>query len=174
MNELNKLEKMLYIVTEDGEVVDEVSSDETVAKLRVGDRVYRRDPEKEKKRLVVIKMPFIKVNTEALSIVGKNHLVLKMMQYIEYQTGRLVFPNGVTINRKNLAKACNVSLITINRNLPKIIEQDIVKIVKGGRDDVFFFNPFIAHFGKFVTCSLYEMFKDSQWALECRKDCKNE
>lgn len=169
MNRLDKLEKVQYIVNEEGEVVDEVSSDETIVKLRPGDRVYRKSTENKKDKMVSIKFPFIKLNLDAAWELTKYRLSFLLMCYIEYQTGRLVFKNGMPINRKNLAKACGVSQVTINRKLPILIEHEIVKVVKDGRDDVFFFNPFIAHIGKQVTNSLYEMFKDSYWAIKYTK-----
>ena len=166
---MNKLEKVQYIVNEYGEVIDEVSNDETIVKLRAGDRVYRKDANPKKERMTTIKFPFIKLNLSAAWELRKFKLSYLLMEYIEYQTGRLVFNNGVPINRKNLAKACGVSQVTINRQLPKLIENEIVRVVKNGRDDVFFFNPFIAHIGKQVTNSLYEMFKDSYWAIKYTK-----
>ena len=169
---MNKLEEMLYLVTKDGEVIEEVSNNETIVKLRAGDRVYRKHEENKKEKLVSIKFPFIKLNLDASPELTKYKLAFCLMCYIEYQTGRLVFRNGVPINRKNLAKACKVSQITITRNLPELIENEIVKVVKDGRDDVFFFNPFIAHVGKQVTNSLYEMFKNSYWAIKYTKGNK--
>ena len=161
---MNKLEKVLYVVTEEGEIIDSVSSDETVAKLRVGDRILRRDAIQPENKMVEIKMHFIKVNTDYFGDVAMKHpLISKLLKYIEYQTGRLVFANGVTINRKNLARACGVSKNTINRNLNKWLEEDILKVVKDGRDNVFFFNPWLAHSGSKVTQSLYDMFKDTMY-----------
>ena len=161
---MNKLEKVLYVVTEEGEIVDSVSSDETIAKLRTGDRILRRDAIHPENKMVEIKMHFIKVNTEYFGdVVMKHPLIGKLLKYIEYQTGRLVFTNGVTINRKNLAKACGVSKNTINIHLNGLLEDDVLKIIKDGRDNVFFFNPWLAHSGSKVTQSLYDMFKDTMY-----------
>lgn len=161
---VNKLEKVLYVVTEDGEILDSVSSDETIAKLRAGDRILRKDAINPENKMVEIKMHFIKVNTDYFgSVITKHPLIGRLLKYIEYQTGRLVFANGVTINRRNLAKACGVSRNTIDRHLKEMLEDDILKVVKDGRDNVFFFNPWLAHSGTKVTNSLYEMFKDTMY-----------
>ena len=172
---MGKLEKMLYIVTEDGEIVDSVSSDETVAKLKVGDRILRRDAIIPESKMVDLKMRFIKVNPDWFgSVATKNPPICNLLPYIEYQTGRLVFDNGVTINRRNLARACGVSRNTIDRRLRGWLEDDILKVVKDGRDNVFFFNPYLAHSGAKITYSLNELFKNTMYKDSPRKREKDE
>ena len=168
---MDKLEKMLYIVNEDGEIIDTVSSDETVAKLQVGDRVIRKDGTRGEK-MVSIKMQFGKVNPLALASMSKNKVLPLILEYMEYETGRLVHSNGLPIKRKNLPKVCGLSRNTVDKYLKELIDNETIKIVKGGRDDVFYVNPYVAHAGPRVNLSLYEMFKNSRWAEQCRKMIK--
>ncbi len=147
-----------------GEAVYVLKEGESVALLERGDRILRRDSIFNPDKLCSVKMRFAKINPSAPREWGMKYpLFLILLDYVQYQTGKLVYRNGVAINRRNLAKACGVSNSTVDRQLKGLIEEDIVKPVKDGRDTIFYINPYVVHVGKKVQASLIELFKDSRY-----------
>lgn len=164
MKKIKDIDKIRYFIDDDGVVVGELREGETVAILQTGDRILRKNNIESYDNQVAIKMRFGKVNLRVFGkIAAKYPLFLLMLDYVAYQSGKLMFKNGVTINRRNLAKACGVSNATVDRQLKGLIEEDVIKSVKDGRDSVFFVNPYVFHIGKKVNYSLYELFKDTAY-----------
>jgi len=156
------MEEKYYIVNQNGEVIDETLGDEVFTKLRTGDIVLKREGIIEKDKLVRANMQFGKINTSVLYEIGsKFPLFLKLTDIVQYQTGKLVYNNGVNVNRKNLIKWSGFSKNTIDRQIKGLIAQDVIKSVKDGRNVVYFMNPYVIHVGKMIYKSLDEMFKDT-------------
>jgi hypothetical protein len=146
------------------EVVDENNSDEVFVKLRVGDKILRKDKIENVEKAVSINMRFMKINYYPFrEICSKYSMFLTIIEYLHYETGRLMYRNGVLINRKGLLKISGVSKNTFDKQLKGLIEDDAIKSVKNGKSVVFFVNPFIVHIGKKVHYSLYELFRDSKY-----------
>ena len=155
-------EKMLYICTKDGEIIDTLSSRENYAKLEDGDRVLRRKSIESFEKSVEIKMRFAKVNFLVFGDICRKYSIFPyLVQYVGYMSGKLVFRNGKDITRNNLPKICKVSVATVNRQLSGLISDDIIKPVKQDGKTIYFMNPYIVHLGKKINLSTYEMFKNT-------------
>lgn len=163
MREIN-LDEAGCIGNKNGEAIYVLKEGETVAVLNVGDTILRRNGLIKSDKLVSIDMRFTKTNQLVYGKLAYKYPLLNLlMEYIQYQTGKLVYRNNVTLNRKNLAKVCGISSATINRQLKGLIEEDVIKVAKEGRNSVFFMNPYVVHVGKKVYESLVEMFSDTKY-----------
>jgi len=152
------------IGNQNGEAIYILKEGESVAVLEAGDRILRRDAIYNPDKLSKVKMRFVKFNPSAPKEWGMKYpLILVLLDYIQYQTGKLVYRNGVTINRRNLSKVCGVSPSTVDRQLKGLMEEDVIKAVKNGRDTVFYINPYVVHVGPKVHGSLLELFKASRY-----------
>ena len=152
------------IGNQNGEAIYILKEGESVAILNTVDRILRRDAIYNPDKLSKVKMRFVKFNPSAPKEWGMKYpLILVLLDYIQYQTGKLVYRNGVTINRTNLAKVCGVSPSTIDRQLKGLIEEDVIKPVKDGRDTIFYVNPYVVHVGPKVQNSLLELFSGSRY-----------
>lgn len=159
---MNYSEEELYLVNSTGEVIEKIPHGKVLTYLDEGDKVFRKDCIEGAERTVAIKMRFAKVNPVVFwDIISKYPIFAKMLNYLQYQSGKLVFRNGVTINRRNLAKACGVSSATVDRQLKGLMNEDIIKTIKDGRDVIFYVNPYIVHIGKKINYSLYMLFKET-------------
>ena len=165
-----------YLVRKDtSEIVDESNVDEVFVKLRAGDVVLRKEGLEERTKLVSINMRFGKVNLNVLwDICRKYPIFFKMIEYLQYQSGKLTFSNGREINRRNLCELCNLSHNTVDRQIKGLIEEDIIKTVKNGRSIIFYVNPYVVHIGSTVYESLRDMFKDSIYKKNCAKLTKGD
>lgn len=156
------MDKAGYIVDSDGVVVKNVANIDNLIEVEAGDRILRKKNLDGIDKQVKIKMRFAKVNYVVYGdIVYKYPVFAKMLKLIGYNSGKLLYRNGYPVNRRNLAKACGVSSATINRQLRGLINDDVIKVVREGREAAYFVNPYVVHLGKTVNLSLYDLFKDS-------------
>lgn len=159
-----ELEEGHVIGNEQGEAIYILKPGESVAILNAGDRILRRDDLLNPERLVPIKMRFGKINPKAVVDWGMKYpMILLLLPYVQYQTGKLVYRNGVTINRTNLSKAVGLSRSTVDRQLKGLMEEDVIKGVRNGRDTIFYINPYVVHIGSKVRQSLVDLFKDTKY-----------
>lgn len=168
---MSNLDDNYYLVRKDtSEVVDETNGDETFVKLRAGDVILRREGLENRVKLSPVNMRFGKSNLDVMwDIYKKYPIFFKMIQYLQYQSGKLVFSNGREINRKNLAQLCGVSKNTVDRQIKAMINDDVIKAVKSGRCVIYYLNPYIVHKGSMVYDTLLEMFKNSSFKESCVK-----
>lgn len=172
---MDKLSKRGYIVDDEGVVIRDIDNVDNVYELNDGDRILRKNNLEGIDRQVEIKMRFAKVNFVVIGeICRKYPIFTSMIKYIGYHSGKLMFKNGTTINRRNLVKACGVSTATINRQLSGLIKDDVIKVVREGRNAVYFVNPYVVHLGKKVNLSLYEMFKNSVYRENYEKTIRGD
>lgn len=156
------MDKTGYIVDSNGVVIRSVENIDNLVEMETGDRILRKKNLDGIDKQVEIKMRFAKVNFVVFGdIIERYPVFAKMIKYIGYHSGKLMYRNGTTVNRRNLAKSCGVSTATINRQLKGLIQEDVVKVVREGREAVYFINPYVVHLGKKVNLSLYELFKDT-------------
>ena len=156
------MDKAGYIVDNNGVIIRNVGNIDNLYEVEEGDRILRRKNLDEIDKQVEIKMRFAKVNYVVYGdIAYKYPVFLKMLKFIGYRSGKLMYRNGYPVNRRNLAKVCGVSSATINRQLKGLIDDDVIKVVREGRNAAYFVNPYVVHLGKKVNFSLYDMFKDS-------------
>lgn len=173
---MSNLDDAYYLVKKDtSEVVDENNSDEMFVKVKTGDIILRKDGLKDKVKCSPVDMLYGKSNLDALwDIALKYPIFFKMVQYLQYQSGKIAFPNGREINRKNLITLTGFSKNTIDRQIKGLIDEDIIKSVKDGRNCIYFVNPYIVHIGSKVHDPLLEMFDGSIYKRTCRKKIKGD
>lgn len=171
MKNKSNLDEAYYLVRKDtSEVVDENNSDEMFVKVRAGDVIIRKDGLENKIKCSPVDMHYGKTNLDELwNIAIKYPIFFKMLEYLQYQSGKVVFPNGKEINRKNLIKLSGFSKNTVDKQIKELINDDIIKSVKNGRSVIYYVNPYIAHIGSTVHDPLLEMFNGSIYKKTCRK-----
>jgi hypothetical protein len=169
------MDKSGYIVDSDGVIVRNVGNIDNLFEVEAGDRILRKKNLEGVDKLVEIKMRFAKVNYVVFGdIIDKYPVFAKMIKLIGYYSGRLMYKNGVSVNRRNLSKACGVSNATINRQLRGLINDDVIKVVREGREAAYFVNPYVVHLGKKVNLSLYELFKDTIYRENYEKTLRSD
>lgn len=153
-----------YVVDKDGVIVETINPEETYVKLEDGDRVLRKKASDYLTNLVDIKYDFIKVNPKSYSEVTKKYSIFPTLtKYIGYMDNILEYSNGMNIERKDIMKLCDVSYVTVKRQLAGMIKDDVIHIVRKKRKTYITINPFICFKGKKIYISLYEEFKLSHW-----------
>ena len=161
---MKSLRETYYLVNDDGEVIDKADGNEVFAKLEIGDRVLRKNSIEKIEKAIPLDMRFMKINFYPFrEICRKYSIFLSIVEYLQYETGRIVFRNGNMINRKTLLKLCGVSKNTFDKQMSGLIKDDAIKGVRDGKNIIYFVNPYIIHIGKKVNLSLYDLFKDTQY-----------
>lgn len=173
---MSNLDDAYYLVRKDtSEVVDENNPDEMFVKVRTGDVILRKEGIENKVKLSPINMQFGKTNLSVLwDISQKYPIFFKMVDYLQYQTGKVVFCNGKEINRKNLIKLTGLSKNTVDKQLRDLQKDDLIKSVKNGREVIYYVNPYIVHKGSLVHDELKEMFRNSIYKKNCPKTVKGD
>lgn len=162
MNKMNKIDKTTYLVDENGEIIETLPVDSTYVKIEPGDRVLRKNSIDSYENMVSIPMRFLKVNFKIFGkICLKYPLMLYLIEYIQYQSGRLVYRNGKNIRRKDLSSICGVSSATIDRQLKGLMTEDVIMACKEEGTTVYYVNPFVVHYGRQIYESSFNLFKDS-------------
>ena len=161
---------MMYIVDEHGEVLDEVSNNETYVKLNEGDRVLRKDFIEKINKRRKINMRFAKVNPLVNGDISRKYSIFPYLtRYVGYMNGVLRYRNGKLVKRDDIGELCRVSNITAIRQLRGMIRDEILKTVKTDEGVAYIMNPFIVHLGTDVNDSLYEMFENSIYSSNYEK-----
>jgi hypothetical protein len=159
---MSKIGKTLYLVDETGEVIETLSDESTYVKVDAGDRVLRKNSIDSYEEMITIPMRFLKVNFKVFGkICLKYPIMLSLLEYIQYQTGKLVYRNGRLVKRKDLPRICEVSSATIDRQLKGLMKDDVIKSQKEDNTTVYYINPFVVHFGKQIYECSFKLFKDS-------------
>lgn len=154
--------KTLYLVDETGEVIETLSDDSNYVKLEIGDRVLRKNSIDSYEEMTKIPMRFKKINDSVFGdICLKYPLMLYLIKYIQYQSGRLVYRNGKNVRRKDISKICGLSKATIDRQMKGLMRDDVIKSQNEDGVIVYYVNPFVIHFGREIYKSSFDMFKDS-------------
>ena len=167
MKKQRNLEEICYLVNKDGEVIKEVSNPDNYVEMYEGDRLLRKSSLESFDKRVEIKMRFAKVNYVVFSdICNKYSIFCKLIPYIGYNTGKLRYRNGNKIRRKDLAKICGVSSITIDRQLKGLMRDDVIKSVKDNDGLNYYVNPYVVHLGKKINSFTYNLFKDTIYRTE--------
>lgn len=86
---------------------------------------------------------------------------MRMIKYLEYNTGKLSYSNGRKITPIKLIDAIGVPKSTLFRVLGKLEDKEVIKRVENGNRTYIYINPFICFKGSCIDESLYDMFKDS-------------
>ncbi len=156
---------MQYLVDENGEVKEIFKEDESVARLKKGDRVVRGGSIEYLLGTITVKFnKFIKVNDLAcLELKKYGDYIFLLFQYVGFADGILSFSNGRRLRPKFLygllaSKRKNGSTV-----VKELVELEVLHKHKDGRTYYFTFNPYIAVKGNRITKELYEEFKDSKY-----------
>lgn len=163
-------EEPLLLVTEDGEVVQQVPRGQIFTCLTEGDRVFRKDGVENIEKSSPVNMRFGKINLKELANIGHKYpIFLDITNYVQYGTGKLVFRNGLPIHRSDLPKICNVSKNTVDRQLKGLMKDDVIKSVRDDKKIIYFMNPYVLHLGSKVRQSLLDLFADTEYKRTCEK-----
>lgn len=157
----------LYVVNEQGEVIDVIASHDSYTKLSDGDKVVRRGTIQYLRETTNIKYQFIKVNPVVWGeITNKYPMFGYLVYYLGYMDNILTYSNGKKIQLKDIHKVGRVSESTAKRQLKGLLKDDIVHKVKevGKKKTYLVVNPFICMRGKRIYSELYEEFKNSAWS----------
>lgn len=158
--------KELYVVDEQGQVIDILGSKESYVKLNSGDRILRKKSIQYLSDTVDLKYHFIKINANVWDVVSiKYPIVNKLLRYIGYMDGILTYQNGKYVQIKDIAEICNVSVSTAKRQMNGLIKSDVIHKGKDVviRKKYLIFNPFIAMRGGKIYKKLYDEFSQSEW-----------
>ena len=156
------MNKELYVVNEDHEIVDIIKPEDKYVKLSDGDKIIRKGVLQYLNETIDIKYRFVKVNPNVYSEIAKKYPIVNVLiKYLGYMDGILSFRNGRFIKPKDIAKICNVSESTAKRQLKGLFEEDIIHKVKDKKtkQTYLIMNPWVAYIGKKIYLSLYEEFK---------------
>ena len=173
------MKKELYLVDENGEVIDTISSEDNYIKLAEGDRyiklsdgdkVFRKGTIEYLSDSFDLKYHFVKINPTIFNMYCKKYSILStLICNLGFMTNICEFKNGKKINMHSLAKICGVSYSTIKRQIKGMIEDDLLHIDKEGKNYTFILNPYLCMLGKRIELSLYEEFKSSSLRKYCEE-----
>jgi len=164
--------KELYVVDENGEILDTLESMTSYTKLAYGDKVIRKGAIQYLKESTDIKYHFIKVNPVVYDeIANKYPIVNTLLKYIGYMDGILSYKNGRYVKLKDIHKLCDVSESTVKRQIKGLTDIDVLH---KRRDEIlkqnyYVFNPFVAYIGKRIDMELYNEFKCSEYSSRCEE-----
>ena len=160
----------LYVVDSTGEIIDELESETSYAKLQDGDKVVRKGVLQYLENTADIRYKFVKINPLAYEIIARKYpIVNSLIKYLGYMDGILSYRNGRFIKMKDIPKICNVSESTAKRQIRGLLLDDAIHKVKDNKNNKTYlvFNPYIAYIGRKIYLSLYEEFKLSNWKNKC-------
>lgn len=162
LRKMSKIDKTMYLVDENGEIIETLDDESTYVKVEAGDRVLRKNSIDSYEESYNIPMRFKKINDKVFGkICLKYPLLLYFIEYIQYKSGRLVYRNGKNVQRKDLPSICGLSKPTIDRQLKGLMREDVIKSRKEDGITVYYVNPYVIHFGRDIYKSSFELFKDS-------------
>lgn len=162
----------LYVVNENGEIVDKIASSDKYVKLSEGDRVVRKNAIRYLENTVDVKYQFIKINPYVFIPYAKKYsILLSLLYYIGYMDGVLSYVNGKPVRMKDIPKICNVCESTAKKQIRGLMKDDIIHKVKDNKSKQTYLvmNPYVALIGKKIYLSLYEEFKLSEHRNNCKE-----
>ena len=158
------MKEEIYVVDNNGEIVDIIDSRYGYTKLNEGDRVIRRGTIKYLNETKEIKYSFVKINPLAWKqIASKYPIINTLIYYLGYMDGILTYRNGKYVQMKDIYQLCNVSKSTAKRQLSMLIKEDIIHKIKEDKTTYLKMNPYIAMVGKKIDMELYNEFRMSEW-----------
>lgn len=154
------MNKELYVVTESGEVVDKIESQDHYVKLSEGDKIVRKGALNYLQDTTDIRYHFVKINPLIFDKYCRRYSILPtLVSHIGYMDNVISWSNGKRINIKSLPKLCEVSESTIKRQLKQMIEEDLIHKIKDGNNTYLVMSPWVCMRGRRIYLSLYEEFK---------------
>lgn len=159
---------MKYVVNEEGEVLNEIEDEGNVVILRAGDRVIRGDSIHSYRSRIAnaskMDYRFIKINDRHIYSASRGvPLFTALLSFINYEDNLLMFSNGKSINASNLSRYTKMSYSTCRRQLDTLVERDVIKKVRSNNKILYYFNPYIAIRGKYISNNTLSMFRESEY-----------
>lgn len=155
---------MKYIVDEYGEVLDTLNENESAVKIRTGDRIVRAGSIEFLEDTVPIKIKFIKLNPIACDELNEyGNALFCLFQYVNFQTGILMFSNGRKVRAKHLAGILRKKRRSGSQIIKELIDLDVLHKHDEGKTCYYTMNPYLCLKGKRVSKSLYEEFKNTKY-----------
>jgi methenyltetrahydromethanopterin cyclohydrolase len=145
---------------------------EIISSLNEGDRILRKQSIEHLQNRVEIlgEEQFIKTYTKPLTRLARSlsgaemNMIYYMMQYISYDSGALKHQNGQLLTRKHMAEEMGLSERTVDRLLHGLKSKKVISHNYIGKEVQYFVNPWLFMRGKRINKTLYEMFRNSDWA----------
>lgn len=155
--------RMFYVVTGDGEIIDEINE---------GDRIVRQSSVESFTNTIEINMnqDFVKVYTARLLDVAnelngaESAMMMILIGFIQYNTGILTHRNGKPVTRECITRLVEKDIVTVDKLLDGLNKKQIIGKHKTGRTVCFTVNPFIFMKGNRVNKTLAKFFENSRWA----------
>lgn len=156
---------MQYLVDENGVVKETFDENESVTKLKRGDRVVRGGSIEYLLGTITVKFnKFIKVNDLACIELQKyGDYIFLLYQYVGFADGILSFSNGRRLRPKFLYGLLGNKRKKGSTIVKELIDLEVLHKHKEGRTYYFTFNPYVAVKGNRITKELYDEFKDSKY-----------
>lgn len=137
-----------------------------------GDAVLRDASKKYLKRTMDItgESPFVKTYTKPLTQLARQlsgaemNMVYYLLPYISYESGALKHQNGKLLTRAFIALEMGQSERTVDRILQSLKSKKVISHNYVGKEVQYFVNPWLFMKGQRINKTLYEMFKNSDWA----------
>lgn len=145
---------------------------EKTGELYQGDRIVRQKTVDYLQDTVEL-LPdanFVKAYTKPLTQLAKSltgpemNMVYYLLQYISYESGALKHHNGQLLTRRFIANEMDLSERTVDRILQGLKAKKVISHNYIGKEVQYYVNPWLFMRGKRINKTLYEMFKNSEWA----------
>ena len=152
---------MNYLVDENGEVLQVIDNPNKYVCLDDGDKVIRKGVLTYLSETTDIKYHFIKINPKIFDKYCAKYSILPyLVCHVGYMDNICCYENGKIIQLKDLPKLCEVSEVTIKRQLKGLIEDDIIhKVPYKKNKKCIMINPWLCCRGKRIYLSTYNEFK---------------
>ena len=160
----------LYVVNENGEVIDTIPAHDKYVKLSEGDKVFRKKTLHYLRDTIDIKYRFVKINFLVFYKYCKKYSMLAtLVCHVGYMDNICEYKNGKRVTSKGLPKLCGVSPATVKRQLKGMIADDLIHRVKENNKNVFMVNPYLCMRGRRIYYSTYKEFEQSELKEKCEK-----
>jgi len=146
---------------------------EVTGTLNEGDRILRkRSAEYLENNIEILPdAPYVKTFVRPMSMLSESlsgpesFMVYYLLQYLGYESGILMHPNGQIVTRGYIAEEIGQSERQVDRTVDKLREKQVLKKVLGAKREVsIIMNPWLFMKGKRINKTLYGLFKSSRWA----------
>lgn len=129
--------------------------------------------EGERKTLWRSKSHFIKVYNDMFKIIDDYKLdayelatIMRLMQYVEYETNLICDDEGSALKKKDLMKLLDYSENKLENILKTLVEKRVLAKTKVGREIIFHMNPDLAFRGQFLSPETESIFRGNNESYE--------
>jgi len=98
--------------------------------------------------------------------------LLRLGRYLKWEMNIIVDECDSPLNQKELAKALNVSIRTLQRNLVPLIENKLIYNIEYGRNNFYLVNPYVMFIGKNINVQIPHLF-DTIGYTHSQRDSRN-